>query len=178
MFLFYPGILKISVFRVNLNYYVRKETKKSDNTLTALFTRLPQARQECAHLLVFGQVEPELGRAGRQHHPAEERVGHDLHGPRGQLLLLLLLAGQLDHLLHEPQAVLRVDGTGGLTRDTVSSFRGMAHFSCFVFLFWKHSTFRFLKYYCTIVLHSKSFFFQFWILPNIYGPIRSKKYFF
>lgn len=54
----------------------------------------------------FGQVCAKLRWAGGQHHSAKEWMWDDLNGPRRQLLLLLL-AGQLHHLLHETYAVLR-----------------------------------------------------------------------
>lgn len=53
----------------------------------------------------FGQICAKLCRASGQHHSAKEWMRDDLNGS-GWQLLLLLLTGQLHHLLHETHTIL------------------------------------------------------------------------
>lgn len=53
----------------------------------------------------FGEVSAKLRWSRSQHHSAKERMGHNLDGS-GRQLLLLLLARQLHHLLHEAHPIL------------------------------------------------------------------------
>lgn len=78
------------------------------NNSSTVKLRLVQQRKEQTHphltypCFVFGQVHPKLCWPSSQDYPAKEGMGNNLDSTRRELLLLLLLAGELNHFLHEP----------------------------------------------------------------------------
>lgn len=82
---------------------IENNTKIKLKTGKHLFT--PLADRKTYPCGTFGEVGAKLRRTRSQHHSTKERMGDDLDGS-GRKLLLLLLARQLHHLLHETHPVL------------------------------------------------------------------------
>ena len=69
-----------------------------------------------AHSSLLLQVGSELSGTRFEEEVSEERVGGELHDIGSSMVLVRLRVRQVDHLLHEAQALLRILVRGSLNR--------------------------------------------------------------
>ena len=109
----------ITVLRLNtrigwLHFHKLRISTSCDQTVVC--NALKMSSYVIAHSSLLLQVGSELSRTRFEEEVSEERVGGELHDIGSSVVLVRLRVRQVDHLLHEAQALLRILVRGSLNR--------------------------------------------------------------